>query len=136
MQNKIVGMMGQKMTKAQDIIDSKVGEADDHLKHNVDFWIDLITTGKHDFELEEDEDLLIYLSSNQIMDINYVLDDNLDYVGSQLLVAFGGPNIWIDTQHQQVKGYWWGDEVTKDYYEDSIYLDDYIKELYECSKPS
>ena len=124
------------MTKAQDIIDSKVGEADDHLKHEVQFWIDLITTGKHDFELEEDEDLLIYLSSNQIMDIKYVLDDNLDYVGSQLLVAFGGPNIWIDTQHQQVKGYWWGDDFIKDYYEDKIGLDSFYEELYECLKPS
>ena len=124
------------MTKAQDIIDSKETEANDHLRHNVQFWIDLITMGKHDFELEEDEDLLGYLSSNQIMDINYVLDSNLDYVGSQLLVAFGGPNIWIDTQHQQVRGYWWGDNVIKDYYEDSIYLDDHIKELYECSRSS
>jgi len=123
------------MTKAQDIIDGKVAEANDHLKDNVDFWIDLITTGKHDFELEN-EDLLVYLSSSQIMDIKYVLDDNLDYVGSQLLVAFGGPNIWIDTQYKQVKGYWWGDKVIKDYYEDSIYLDDHIKELYECSKSS
>jgi len=124
------------MTKAQDIIDSKEKEANDHLKNNVEFWIDLITTGKHDFELDEDEDLPGYLSSNQIMDIKYVLDDNLDYVGSQLLVAFGGPNIWINTQHQQVEGYWWGDKVIKDYYEDSIYLDDHIKELYECSKLS
>lgn len=124
------------MTKAQDIIDSKETEANDHLRHNVQFWIDLITMGKHDFELEEDEDLLGYLSSNQIMDIKYVLDSNLDYVGSQLLVAFGGPNIWIDTQHQQVRGYWWGDNVIKDYYEDSIYLDDHIKELYECSRSS
>ena len=124
------------MTKAQDIIDSKVAEADDHLKDNVDFWIDLITTGKHDFELDQDQDLPGYLSSNQIMDTNYVLNYNLDYVGSQLLVAFGGPNIWIDTQHQQVKGYWWGDEVIKDYYKDSIHLDDHIKELYECSKSS
>ena len=124
------------MTKAQDIIDSKVAEADDHLKDNVDFWIDLITTGKHDFELDQDQDLPGYLSSNQIMDTNYVLNYNLDYVGSQLLVAFGGPNIWIDTQHQQVKGYWWGDEVIKEYYKDSIHLDDHIKELYECSKPS
>ena len=124
------------MTKAQDIIDSKVAEADDHLKDNVDFWIDLITTGKHDFELDQDQDLPGYLSSNQIMDTNYVLNYNLDYVGSQLLVAFGGPNIWIDTQHQQVKGYWWGDEVIKEYYKDSIHLDDHIKELYECSKSS
>ena len=103
------------MTKAQDIIDGKVAEANDRLKDNVDFWIDLITTGKHDFELDQDQDLPGYLSSNQIMDTNYVLNYNLDYVGSQLLVAFGGPNIWIDTQHQQVKGYWWGDEVIKDY---------------------
>ena len=124
------------MTKAQDIIDSKETEANDRLRHNVQFWIDLITTGKHDFELKEDEDLLGYLSSNQIMEIKYVLDNNLDYVGSQLLVAFGGPNIWIDTQHQQVRGYWWGDNVIKDYYEDSIYLDDHIKELYECSRSS
>ena len=124
------------MTKAQDIIDSKETEANDRLRHNVQFWIDLITTGKHDFELEEDEDLLGYLSSNQIMDIKYVLDNNLDYVGSQLLVAFGGPNIWIDTQHQQVRGYWWGDNVIKEYYEDSINLDDHIKELYECSRSS
>ena len=124
------------MTKAQDIIDSKIAEANDHLKDNVDFWIDLITTGKHDFELYEDQDLPGYLSSNQIMEVKYVLDDKLDYVGSQLLVAFGGPNIWIDTQHQQVKGYWYKDEVIKDYYKDSIYLDDHIKELYECSKPS
>ena len=124
------------MTKAQDIIDGKVAEANDHLKDNVDFWIDLITTGKHDFELDQDQDLPGYLSSNQIMDTNYVLNYNLDYVGSQLLVAFGGPNIWIDTQHQQVKGYWWGDEVIKDYYKDSIHLDDHIKELYECSKSS
>ena len=124
------------MTKAQDIIDSKIAEANDHLKDNVAFWIDLITTGKHDFELDEDQDLPGYLSSNQIMEVKYVLDDKLDYVGSQLLVAFGGPNIWIDTQHQQVKGYWYKDEVIKDYYKDSIYLDDHIKELYECSKPS
>ena len=124
------------MTKAQDIIDSKIAEANDHLKDNVDFWIDLITTGKLDFELDEDQDLPGYLSSNQIMEVKYVLDDKLDYVGSQLLVAFGGPNIWIDTQHQQVKGYWYKDEVIKDYYKDSIYLDDHIKELYECSKPS
>ena len=124
------------MTKAQDIIDGKVAEANDHLKDNVDFWIDLITTGKHDFELDQDQDLPGYLSSNQIMDTNYVLNYNLDYVGSQLLVAFGGPNIWIDTQYQQVEGYWWGDKVIKDYYKDSIYLDDHIKELYRCSKLS
>ena len=124
------------MTKAQDIIDSKEKEANDHLKDNVDFWIDLITTGKHDFELDEDQDLPGYLSSNQIMDTNYVLNYNLDYVGSQLLVAFGGPNIWIDTQYKTVNGYWYGDDVIRAYWEDSIYLDDHIKELYECSKSS
>tara|TARA_R100000388_G_scaffold63580_1_gene46419 strand:+ start:131 stop:511 length:381 start_codon:yes stop_codon:yes gene_type:complete len=125
------------MTKAQDIIDSKQKEADDHLKHNVEFWLDLITTGKHDFELEGDENLLEYLHHNHIMDIKYILDKNLDYVGSQLLVAFGGPNIEIDTQHKTVCGYWWGDDVIRAYWEDSIGLDDYFREIYdECLKPS
>ena len=124
------------MTKAQDIIDSKETEANNRLKDNVEFWIDLITTGKHDFDLDQDQDLPGYLSSNQIMDIKYVLDDNLDYVGSQLLVAFGGPNIWIDTQYKTVSGYWWGDDVIRAYWEDFIGLDDHIKELYECSRPS
>ena len=124
------------MTKAQDIIDSKETESNDHLKDNVQFWIDLISKGKHDFELEEGEDLLGYLEHNQIMDIKYVLDSNYDYVGCQLLVAFGGPNIWIDTQDQQVKGYWWGDNIIWNYYTDSVGLDDYFREIYECSKPS
>ena len=124
------------MTKAQDIIDSKETEANNRLKDNVEFWIDLITTGKHDFDLDQDQDLPGYLSSNQIMDIKYVLDDNLDYVGSQLLVAFGGPNIWIDTQYKTVSGYWWGDDVIRAYWEDFIGLDDHIKGLYECSRPS
>jgi len=124
------------MTKAEDIIQSEVESAEAELEQSVDFWVYLLTKGGHDFELEEDETLLDHLMTNQIMDIKYVLDDNLDYVGSQLLVAFGGPNIWIDTQYQQVKGYWWGDKVIKDYYEDSIYLDNHIKELYECSKSS
>jgi hypothetical protein len=124
------------MTKAQDIIDSKEAEANDHLKDEVDFWVDLITTGKHDFELEGGETLLEDLSTNQVMEVKYVVDDNFNYVGSQLLVAFGGPNIWIDTQHQQVKGYWWGDDYIKDYYEDKIGLDSFYEELYECLKPS
>lgn len=51
----------------------------------------------------------------------YYLDDTLttDYiwrmglglVGVRLMVAFGGPNIWIDTFDEEVQGFWGGDVV-------------------------
>lgn len=32
------------------------------------------------------------------------------YCGVRLLVAYGGPNIWVDTVNGEVRGYWGGDE--------------------------
>ena len=31
------------------------------------------------------------------LDINYVVSADAQYLGARILVAFGGPNIWIDT---------------------------------------
>ena len=42
-----------------------------------------------------------------VLDVKWVIDSNGEYVGAELLVAFGGPNIWIHTRNNQVKGYWW-----------------------------
>ena len=32
-----------------------------------------------------------------------------DILGVEILIAFGGPNIWVDTLDQKVKLFWWGD---------------------------
>lgn len=35
-----------------------------------------------------------------------------EYEGVQLMVACGGPNIWVDTITNSVNLYWWGDEAS------------------------
>lgn len=38
-----------------------------------------------------------------------------DYLGAHILIAFGGPNIWINTRNNTVEGHWWGDSFTATY---------------------
>lgn len=66
-----------------------------------------------------------------VLDINWILDSDREYKGARILVAFGGPNIWIDTTSNTVEGHWWSDSYT-DRYVDNIGLDDAMRELWEC----
>ena len=70
-----------------------------------------------------------------VLDINWILDSNKEFKGARLLVAFGGPNIWIDTSKGTVEGAWWGDSYTDSYSTDSEFaseLNDALGELYAC----
>lgn len=69
-----------------------------------------------------------------ILDINWVLHSDKSYKGARLLVAFGGPNIWIDTNLEQVEGYHWGSKFIAQYNhtDGAIELDDALNDLYNC----
>ena len=67
-----------------------------------------------------------------VLDIQYIINQDKTYRGARILVAFGGPNIWVNTQSGQVEGYWWGDNAFTGFM-DNIGLDDYLEELYSCS---
>ncbi len=67
------------------------------------------------------------------LDIQYIVSGGREYLGARVLVAFGGPNIWINTQSELVEGYWWGDSATARIDGDSLGLDDALRELWECS---
>ena len=62
-------------------------------------------------------------------DIRYLVDREKRYLSAELLVAGGGPTIWVDLWDKEVKGYWGGDRVTEPFI-DNIGLDDYCEELY------
>ena len=62
-------------------------------------------------------------------DIRYLVDREKRYLGAEILVAGGGPTIWVDTWDQEVKGYWGSDRVTVPF-ADNIGLDDYCEEMY------
>ena len=55
---------------------------------------DTIVSGEYETDNEEGCNALDYLED--VLDINYYVDQKKEYLGARILVAFGGPNIWID----------------------------------------
>ena len=70
---------------------------------------------------------------NDFYDIDYIVDSNKKYKACRVLVAFGGPNICIDTWMQRVLLSWCG-EYAKAYIPDDLceQIDDFFKVIYEC----
>ena len=64
-------------------------------------------------------------------DIRYYVDSSKRYLGAEILVAGGGPTIWVNTYTKYVEGYWGGDRVNEPFI-DNLGLDDYCEELYGC----
>lgn len=84
-------------------------------------------------EYGEYQDAFKYLED--VLDINWVLNSDRTLKGARLLVAFGGPNIWIDTVKGTVEGHWWGDSFTDSYDTDSEFardLSEALETFYAC----
>jgi len=65
------------------------------------------------------------------LDIEYIVNGKGEYLGARVLVAFGGPNIWVNTRTQRVEGAWWGDSATAAF-TDNVGLDEALTELWAC----
>ena len=62
-------------------------------------------------------------------DIRYLVDGQKRFLGAEILVAGGGPTIWVDTFREQVTG-WWGTDKVQIYFQDNLGLNDYCEEMY------
>ena len=71
-----------------------------------------------------------YMEKN-VYDIEWITHQDHSYKAARLLVAGGGPNIWVNLQTNTVDGYWGCDKVTWGFV-DNIGLDDYLEELHAC----
>lgn len=83
-----------------------------------------------DVEAPEDYyqvDMLDYLGDG-VYDIEYRLNSNRDFKNVALMVACGGPNIWIDAGNCKVELFWWGDYA---YWSISPTVCDEINSLFE-----
>ena len=67
-----------------------------------------------------------------VYDIRYIVDREKRYYSAEMLVAGGGPTIWVNLNTMEVEGYWGGDRVTVPF-SDNLGLDDYLEDLYACS---
>ena len=65
------------------------------------------------------------------LDVEHITSDN-KYVGSRLLVAFGGPTITIDFSNNIIIGYWWEEKAVKffDNTEFVLEIKEALRELY------
>ena len=80
---------------------------------------DEITTGKQ----QEHEWM------DGVYDIEWTTHRDHSYRAARLLVAGGGPTIWVNTMTDNVEGYWGTDRV-KHHYSDQIGLNDYLLEMH------
>ena len=73
-----------------------------------------------------------WLEKNEVYSIEWITTQDHKYKACRLMVAGGGPNIYVNTQTEQVEGYWASDKFAWGF-RDSICLDDYFNEQFEDS---
>ena len=64
-----------------------------------------------------------------VYNIEWITHQDKTYKAARLLVAGGGPNIWVNLQTDTVDGYWGGDRVTWGFV-DNIGLEEICEEIY------
>jgi hypothetical protein len=102
------------------------------LKNHVQSIADTLSNGFADAELNyEDEPMSALDYLQDALDIEYIVNSKGEYLGARVLVAFGGPNIWVNTRTSTVEGAWWSDRAEASF-TDNIGLDDALSELWAC----
>ena len=64
-----------------------------------------------------------------VYDIEWITHRDKSYKAARLMVAGGGPTIWVNLQTNTVDGYWWTDKCSHGFI-DNLGLDDYCEEMY------
>ena len=66
-----------------------------------------------------------------VYSIEWITHQDHSYKAARLMVAGGGPNIWVNLLSNTVDGYWGCDKVEHGFI-DNIGLDDYLEEMHSC----
>lgn len=116
-------------------------QAKNRLQSHVDQIAENLTIGltfeqagfdAEEFQSEPDNIISGYDYLSDALDIQYIVDGEGNYIAARILVAFGGPNIWINTQTKTVEGYWYGDSAFASYYDDAMNIDEACNEIWGC----
>ncbi len=82
-----------------------------------------ITDGKED----------VHKWMEDVYDIEWITFQDGTFKGARLLVAGGGPTIWVNVKNDEVEGYWAGDYCTEAF-QDNLGLHAYLEELHASTK--
>ena len=63
-------------------------------------------------DIDEPEQMSItdYINDNSLGDIRFEVNGRMELYGGKVLLAFGGPNVWL--HDDEIRGYWGGDTET------------------------
>ena len=88
----------------------------------------------HDtFDADDLEALSIFDFLKDALDIEYRVGSDKEYRSVKIMVAFGGPNIYIDTASRLVTLHWWTDYAEYSISSDACdALDEYMEEYFNC----
>lgn len=67
------------------------------------------------------------------LDIEFRMGSDREYRSGEVLVAFGGPNIRVDTSDNSVRGAWRGDSYVHYYVDEELNLDDALRDYFEST---
>lgn len=84
-------------------------------------------------DVEDFEQLGIWDYMNDILDLEYLVTSQKEFSAVKILVAYGGPNIYISTISGAVELYWW--TQSEKYYLRSDVIDavnDWAEDYYNC----
>lgn len=94
--------------------------------------------GEEELLLNEDsEPFTSYDYLQDVMDFRYKINSDFELLEVQLLVAFGGPNIWVHLCNDgtgRVEGYWWGSRATSRIHSDPMGIFEACEELFEMRR--
>lgn len=66
-------------------------------------------------------------------DTKYIINGDHSYFAVRVMVAGGGPNIYINTWERRVEGYWWFDSAEAVISREACdAIDEFFAELYNC----
>lgn len=66
--------------------------------------------GVDDIDEPEQMSITDYINDNSLGDTRFEVDGKMELYGGKILLAFGGPNVWL--HDDEIRGYWGGDTET------------------------
>lgn len=79
------------------------------------------------------EPLSIWDYLEDALDFRFLLGSDKSVIAVKVLIAYGGPNIWIDTETGSVNLYWWTDRASYPISSDvAAALDEWAEEYFNC----
>lgn len=108
-----------------------------YLIHNGDIYCESGSTfdDGDNYDIDTLDDYTIYDYFSDVYDIEWTLNSDFSYKAVRLMVACGGPNIYINTLSGDVELYWWTETARYPMSRDVISaIDEYYEEYYECCR--